>query len=187
MANHELFTRSTPTDLEVRSSGDGRTVIGICAPFNSPTQIRELGGSFTETIQRGAFARTIAERGNRVKFLAQHDNRAMPLGRATLLREDANGLYGEFHVSETQAGDEVLALVRDGALDSLSVGFNLIRENRARDGSRTILEARLIEVSAVTFPAYADALISGVRHIQQVSPEQAARRLELLRITHHWN
>lgn len=189
MTTRETIARATSTDLEVRSSGDGRTICGIACPFDSPTQINDYDGKYTETVQRGAFSRTIAERGHRIRFMAMHNNSMLPLGRATLLREDTSGLYAEFRVSQTQAGDEVLALVRDGALDGLSIGFQPVRETwtRARD-SRTILEAKLIEISIVNSPAYADALVSGVRSLHDiVTPEQAARRLELLRITHHWN
>ncbi|MBT2271405.1 HK97 family phage prohead protease [Rhodococcus cerastii] len=176
----QIITRATSTDLSIRS--DGRTVHGIAVPFNSPTDIRDFEGEYEESFKFGAFTRTIAERGSRVKFLAHHDSRAMPLGRATLLREDPAGLYAEFRVSETQAGDEALELIRDGALDGFSIGFRAIREtwSRSRD-VRTITEAALLEVSAVNFPAYDPARIAGVRSkITTLTPEQAAARLRLL-------
>lgn len=156
------LNRAHQADLEIR--GDGRTVVGIAVPFDAPTPIRDASGSYTELFRRGAFAKTIRERGDRVKFLAQHDRRAMPLGRATLLREDAAGLYAEFRVSQTRDGDDALALIRDGALDALSIGFRPVKDVWNRDRSmveRT--EARLDEVSAVSFPAYDGALIAGVR------------------------
>lgn len=156
------LNRAHQADLEIR--GDGRTVVGIAVPFDAPTPIRDASGSYTELFRRGAFAKTISERGDRVKFLAQHDRRAMPLGRATLLREDAAGLYAEFRVSQTRDGDDALALIRDGALDALSIGFRPVKDVWNRDRSmveRT--EARLDEVSAVSFPAYDGALIAGVR------------------------
>ena len=59
------------------------------------TNIVERGQRYAETFRRGAFARSIAERGTKIKLLKQHDREAMPLGVATLLREDAAGLYGE--------------------------------------------------------------------------------------------
>ena len=55
-------------------------------------------------------------------FLYQHD-RHEPLGRATELRDDAAGVYGAFRISATRRGDEVLEMLRDGVLDSFSVGF----------------------------------------------------------------
>jgi HK97 family phage prohead protease len=158
----ETLNRAHHADLEIR--GDGRTVVGIAVPFDTPTAIRDMEGVYDETFRRGAFAKTIAERGNRVKFLAQHDRRSMPLGKASLLREDAAGLYAEFRVSKTTAGDEALELIRDGALDALSVGFRPIKSRANADRSAVErLEVGLDEVSAVSFPAYDGALIAGVR------------------------
>lgn len=160
----ERLTRATPADMEIR--GDGRTVVGLCCPFGQPATV---GGfqRYTETIRRGAFARTIAERGaGKVKFLAQHQHDALPLGRAELLREDARGLYGEFRVSKTVAGDEALELIRDGALDAMSIGFRPVRDQWSADRSRVErVEVRLFEVSAVAFPAYEGAQIQGVRSV----------------------
>ncbi len=173
--------RASPADLEVR--GDGRTVVGIAVPFDAPTSIRDASGTYTERFRRGAFARTIADRGSRVKFLAQHDRRSLPLGRAHMLREDAAGLYAEFRVSQTRDGDDALELIRDGALDAFSIGFRPIRDRWTADRSEVErLEVRLDEVSAVSFPAYESALIAGVRSgLPTIPAEVAHRRLELLR------
>ena len=111
-------------DLELRS--DGRTVVGLAVPFDTPTFIPSLRAE--EAFDRGAFTRTISERGDRIKLLAQHDTRSLPLGRLTSLREDTAGLFVEGRISETQAGDEAIALVRDGALDSFSIGFSPVRD-----------------------------------------------------------
>lgn len=158
----EYINRAHQADLEVR--GDGRTVVGIAVPFDSPTHIRDASGTYTEVFRRGAFAKTIRERGDRVKFLAQHDRRSLPLGRASLLREDATGLYGEFRVSKTAAGDEALELIRDGALDAFSIGFRPVKDRWNGDRSHVErAEAGLDEVSAVAFPAYDGAAIAGVR------------------------
>src|SRR5215210_5590499 len=109
--------RVSPADLEIRGE-DGRTVTGIAVPWDTPTEVRSMAGEFTETFRRGAFDRTIRERGpQRVKFLAEHDRRSLSLGRAELVREDTAGLYVEMRASKTQAGDEALELIRDGALD----------------------------------------------------------------------
>lgn len=178
----ERLTRATPADLEIR--GDGRTVVGIAVPFDSPTTIAERSGRYLETFTRGSFAKTIAQRKLGVKFLAMHERSSLPLGRAQLLREDATGLYGEFRVSKTQAGDEALELIRDGALDAFSIGFSPVRDQWSQDRSSVVrVEARLHEVSAVSFPAYEGALIAGVRSVPQtLSTELAAKRLRLLQL-----
>jgi HK97 family phage prohead protease len=174
------LTRATPADLEIR--GDGRTVVGLAVPFDSPTEINDLSGRYHESFRRGSFARTIAERGQRVKFLAMHDHKTLPLGRATVLREDTHGLYGEFRVSATSAGDETLELIRDGALDGLSIGFAPVRDEWSRDRSSVVrAEVKLYEVSAVSFPAFDGAVIAGVRSAHpSLTVEAAERRLNLL-------
>ncbi|ANQ69436.1 HK97 family phage prohead protease [Rhodococcus sp. 008] len=185
--HRNTYTRALSSDLEIRSSGDGRTVHGIVVPFDSPTLIRDIDGEYEETFKRGAFARSIAERGDRIKFLSQHQRTSNPLGRAVLLREDPAGLYGEFQVSATQAGDEALELIRDGALDSFSVGFTPIREAWNRNKTeRTHYEAKLNEVSVVSFPAYEAAHIAGVRaaRLPLLDSAQLAARLGLLKATY---
>ncbi len=177
-----LITRAF-TDAEVRTTGDGgRTLVGIAAPFDTPIEV----GGYTESIRRGAFARTIAERGpGRVKVLSQHNDRSNPIGRASLLREDPAGLYAELKVSKTQAGDEVLELIRDGALDGLSIGFIPVTDQHHPDRNlveRT--EVRLQEISCVTWPAYADARVSQVRSslTPSASLDLARRRTALAAI-----
>jgi hypothetical protein len=166
----ELRHRATP-DLELRNDGDGRTIFGILAPVGQTAQVDDGRGPFLERFMPGAFTRTIRERGARVKMLANHERRQWPLGRWSVLREDAAGLYGEGKISKTQAGDEALELIRDGALDAFSVGFQVVREGVDRgDNARLVLEARLHEVSLVAFPAYEGAVLQGVRSLTPYDP-----------------
>lgn len=178
-----FVSRAFAADLEVRSAGDGRTIHGIVVPFDHVARVSDGGPSYDEAFQRGAFAKTIVERGDRVKLLSQHASRTNPLGKALTLREDAAGLYGEFYVSRTAAGDEALELVRDGALDSFSVGFAPVKhEKRGRVTWRT--EVALREASLVTFPAYDGALVGGVRALD-LTPEDLADLARMLREAEH--
>lgn len=174
----EAISRAFVSDMEVRSDGEGRTVHGIVVPFDRAARVSDGGPSYMEGFRKGSFARTIQHRGDRVKLLSQHNSRSNPLGRATLLREDAAGLYGEFHVSRTAAGDEALELLRDGALDSFSVGFTPIQHERSSDKTVWRTEVGLREASLVTFPAYEGALIGGVRSL---SPDDLAELAQMLR------
>lgn len=176
----ELLRRGGFADLEVR--GDGRTIVGLAAPFDRPANI----GRYSEVIKPGAFLRTISERGDRVKLLALHDERTLPLGRATALREETCGLIVEARISKTVAGDEALELVRDGALDSLSIGFQPVRDkwNVDRDHVER-LEVRLIEISLVHAGAYDDARVLAVRSeadpgiVAHLDPNTWATRLRV--------
>ncbi|MEE2056607.1 HK97 family phage prohead protease [Rhodococcus artemisiae] len=177
----DRLIRTATADLEVRGK-DGRTLVGIAVPYDTPTDIRDYSGTYSEQFRFGAFERTIRERGDRIKLLSLHDRLKLPIGRATLLREDTAGLYGEWRVSKTEAGDEVLELVRDGALDSFSIGFVPVRNVWSRDRSSVVrTEAKLLEVSVVALPAYETARIVGVRHNPRIiDAATAERRLKLL-------
>ena len=165
-------------DLSIRADGDGRTVSGVAVPFDTVTKVRDWEGTYDEVFRNGSFAKTIEERGDRVKLLTQHQRHLLPIGRATLLREDPTGLYGEFRVAKVERGDEVLQLVNDGALDAFSIGFRPVRTewNDDKDFAERI-EVRLDEVSIVAFPAYDDALITDVRATDQAgaTPDPAAQ------------
>lgn len=155
-----IETRAYETTLEIRGEGEGRTICGIVVPYDVEQQINT---NLTEVFRRGAFSRVIPA-AHRVKLLVSHDARALPIGRATLLREDASGLYGEFKVSKGSRSDDVLELVRDGALSEFSIGFQPLKDNRRKDGVVERIAAHLAEVSLVTFGAYGqNAQVAGVR------------------------
>ena len=139
-----------PLDLEIRSGSDGRTITGIVVPYNFEQRIH---AGLTEVFRKGAFA-DVVRAAHRVKLLIGHDTRKMPIGRATLLREQDNGLYAELKVSKTAAGDEMLELVRDGAVDQFSIGFQPLKDMKRADGVVERIKAHLAEISMVTFGAY---------------------------------
>ena len=164
--------RDFVADIEIRSDGSGRTVHGILVPYNTVARVSDGGPSYEEMFAPGAFQRDIEARGGDyrgVKFLYQH-NHDEPIGRAVELREDAAGLFGAFRVAKTAKGDEVLELLREGVLDSFSIGFRPIDPapgDPFKVGEPVVrTKASLRETSVVTFPAYAGALVAGVRAIE---------------------
>jgi HK97 family phage prohead protease len=150
----EMLTRQWMPELEVRSAGDGRTVCGIAVPYGRPQQI---DSRLTEQFARGAFRSQISA-APRIPFFRDHGPHGGTLiGRTTHFRDDAAGLYGEWRVSKTPAGDETLELIKDGALSELSVGF---REGQNRNLPGGIIErvsAQLVEVAIVMAGAYGEA------------------------------
>lgn len=170
----ELIRSFTP-DLEIRAAskgGDGRTVEGIAVPY---ARKQRIDSTLVEQFARGAFAHQVAA-AHRVKFSREHITLGGTLiGRAVELREDAAGLWGAFRVSATPAGDETLELVKDGALDELSVGFRSRQDRRLDDGTIERVKADLVEVSVVLAGAYGrGALVSAVREAQDRNDVVAA-------------
>ena len=128
---------------------EGRTVEGYAAVFGNIDQGNDI-------IHPGAFAKTLVERGNKVRFLWQHDMHE-PIGRPLELREDASGLFIKAIVSDTARGRDALALMRDNAISGLSIGYDAIpggTDYSKEDGTgvRNLRELRLWEFSLVTFP-----------------------------------
>ncbi|MBB3769801.1 hypothetical protein FHS55_000387 [Angulomicrobium tetraedrale] len=118
-----------------------------------------------DLILPGAFARSLAERGTSgVRMLFQHDP-AEPIGTWISMREDGVGLYVRGRLTlDVARAREVLALMRAGAVDGLSIGFRAV-EGRTDPRSRVRRLARidLWEVSVVTFPMQPDARIASVK------------------------
>lgn len=133
-----------------------------------------------DAIAPGAFAASLKRRGAAgVKMLFQHDP-AEPIGRWLSISEDRRGLRVEGQLSAGVArAREVHALMADGAIDGLSIGFQTIRARKdERTGIRRILEADLWEISVVTFPMLPDARISALKAAERL-PSRAPEPAEL--------
>lgn len=148
------------SDVEVRSAGDGRTLAGIAVPWDKPTYIDNRIGE--EAFSPGAFRAQVRSAG-RIPLAREH----LPLGGAligkvTLLRDDKAGLYFEARISPTATGDETLALIQDGALDAVSIGF---REKQNKKIGKTTYRtsAHMTELAVVMAPAYSDARVLETR------------------------
>ena len=164
-----MLYRSFTPDLEVRSDGDGRTIVGIAVPYGRTINVPSEG--IRERFARGAFNHQLRA-ANRVAFARDHlPFGGVLIGATKLLRDDAAGLYGEWRVSRTEKGDETLELVRDGALRELSVGFKERRNRMVADSGGPITErvkADASEVAVVMAGAYGrqGAVMTGVRSLQ---------------------
>lgn len=119
--------------------------------------------SHNDVIEMGAFAKTIKERGNDIKFLWQHDWNE-PIGKIVDIYEDAKGLFIKVKISETTRGKEALVLAKDGVINRMSIGYSVIKHDYdSSTGIRTLKEIKLYEVSAVTFPSNTNAVITGAK------------------------
>ena len=172
----EPEVRTNSVDFEVRAEGDGMTFTGYASVFNSPSQ--DLGG-FIEYVAPGAFKRSLQSR-NEVKLLWNHDS-GEPLaslrGGTMQLVEDERGLKVTAQLPNTTRGRDIAELLRTNVIDSMSFGFNVIKDTWSRDGqTRTLDSVRLFEVSVVSFPAY-EATTAQVRSQPTINPDQLADAL----------
>jgi HK97 family phage prohead protease len=119
-----------------------------------------------DRVERGAFRKSLSERGaDGVRMLFQHDP-SEPIGAWKVIREDSRGLYVEGVLADGVArAREVRQLLKNGALDGLSIGFRTVRaKTDAKSGVRRILEADLWEISVVTFPMLPSARVQNIKN-----------------------
>lgn len=150
--------------LQVREAASGsKDLVGVPIVYNQETVIRDWYGDYREVIREGACATSLAS-GKNIRALAHH-NTEMPLGttaRGTLvLAEEANQVSCAVTPPDTQAGRDTVESVKRGDIDGMSFGFYVKRDRWTFSNDpnvldlREILEVDLVEVSFVTFPAYA--------------------------------
>jgi Escherichia/Staphylococcus phage prohead protease len=120
--------------------------------FEGYASLFGVADSAGDIIAPGAFAHALRDI-SRIRMLYQHAA-AEPIGVWEEMREDSTGLHVRGRIlTDLERGRDVLALLREGALDGLSIGFRTVRARRnAATRQRTLLEVELWEVSVVTFP-----------------------------------
>jgi HK97 family phage prohead protease len=171
----KLETKSVACDLKAVEA-DG-TFSGYASRFG----VVDLG---RDLVLPGAFRESLTSRGARgIKLLFQHDP-AEPIGVWLELREDGNGLFVRGRVlPEVERGREVLALMRAGALDGLSIGFRTVEgRTDSKTGIRKLSKIDLWEISVVTFPMQPEARIAAVKNFDRA--EFAAKLRSAARIIH---
>lgn len=144
------------TDVDV--TPDGSSFDGYAAVFD---QEADLGG-FTESIERGAFRKVLAQSQN-VPMLWNH-NPDWPLATTragTLtLAEDGKGLRVKATLADHFIGDMVRELVRRGDVSGMSYGFiagpgnSRINERRSPPHRTLVGFHRLLDVSPTWDPAF---------------------------------
>lgn len=133
-----------------------------------------------DVVVKGAFKSSL---DSKIKLLWQHD-RSKPIGIVAKLYEDDFGLKIEGEINNrTAAGLEASELIKQKAIDGLSIGFAIKSSEYNQKGQRVITDIDLLEVSIVTFPANRDAQIINLKAggiSKQLSYMESLKKLENL-------
>jgi HK97 family phage prohead protease len=136
---------------------------GVFEGYASLFGIADLG---KDVVVPGAFADSLSKRGvGNIRLLWQHDP-AEPVGRWLSIAEDRRGLRvrGKLNLAVERARD-IHALMQDGGVDGLSIGFRVERARAERPtGLRRLEKLDLWEISIVTFPMLPGARVETVKH-----------------------
>ena len=141
-------------DVAMKLDGDTGRFSGYASVFGGVDR-------YGDTIVRGAYASTLKNNG-KPKMFFNHDSWSMPIGKWISAKEDDHGLFveGELTIGNSKS-DDVLAAMKHGTLDGLSIGYFLKKGDYDETDSGRIIKkiSNLVEVSVVTFPADSAARI----------------------------
>ncbi|RYY00554.1 HK97 family phage prohead protease [bacterium] len=154
----QYSTKSLVID-QINVDLESRIISGYASTFDTIDGDGDL-------IVKGAFSKSLKENGvesvnPRIFHLYQHDVTQV-LGRPTVLKEDAKGLYFETKIANTRLGDDVLNLYKEGVINEHSIGFQTIKSTN-RGNYREIQEVKLFEFSSVTFGANSNTPFLGFK------------------------
>lgn len=133
-----------------------------------------------DVIKKGAFAKTISENGGSVIMVANHDQNK-PIGRVTEMKEDETGLLFKGYLSKTDRAQEYKQLMKDGVVDSFSIGYAVVKGDSNDHGGRDLSELKLFEISPVAIPMNPEAKLLEVKNMsEENNREDILERFEML-------
>ncbi|MCW8918918.1 MAG: HK97 family phage prohead protease [Gammaproteobacteria bacterium] len=147
--------------FELKAAGGKGKFEGYGAVFGN----KDLGD---DIIIEGAFEQMKLTRDGKIRIALYHDTRLMA-GKAAV-SQDSSGLYvdGQLNMNLSYVPD-AYELMKDGILDGMSVGFNILPggakwlQELEEEWARYISAAELWEVSIVPFGMNPEALIESVK------------------------
>jgi len=174
-----VIIRSAVADVEVR--WPDRTIELVAVPYETPADVDDVYGRYTETIARGAFG-NIEQRAGRVRVLRDHDVRRT-VGKVTWFdSKHEAGLVCRMSIMEDRLphlpplGDETLDLAEQGLLGGSICARPHPGSDEWSDDAKAVRRTNLwlIETSLTPTPAYDEAVVLAVRAQPVASPPPSA-------------
>ena len=131
-----------------------RTISGIAVPWDT---VATVSDGTRVKFERGSLPVT----GKKPKLLKYHDSSQI-VGVVTARLDSQDGMLFTAKISNTTDGNDMLELVKDEAIDSVSVGVDVIDAKYDDDGTMVISSAEWVELSLVAVPAFKGATITEV-------------------------
>lgn len=160
-----MATKILAPILDLKDLSENGAFEGYASTFGN----KDSGG---DIVVAGAFGQNLAEhrqRGTKVRMYWQHNSHE-PIGRWIDLAEDGKGLYvkGQLNMG-VQRAREAHALLKEGDIDGLSIGYSIIESEPDKGRSALLLKKiRLHEVSVVSQAMNDRARVDAVKAEDQV-------------------
>jgi HK97 family phage prohead protease len=155
---------------ELRNSDEGTELgfEGRAAPYGVWAPIP---GNRLESLARGVFSKSIQEAARGLPLLLHHKHDTEPIGHAVEWHDEPDGLHARWVMANTDDARRIHGLISDGDMSGLSVGFvPLVNDPKVQRlvsppevGRVTRKIARLAEVSVVSVPTWAEAVVTHTR------------------------
>jgi HK97 family phage prohead protease len=146
--------KSYKTVFEIKADGEAGTFAGHASIFGNKDW-------YGDVMDAGAFKRTLDQKGTARKVLWQHDTHA-PIGISQVAEDEKGLAFNAKLVMTVPTARDAFELIKAGVIDQMSIGYDTIAERWDAE-VRHITEARLWEISPVTFAANELALISAAK------------------------
>lgn len=132
-----------------------------------------------DVVESKAFDGFLAS-GEKIKMLWQHDP-TQPIGVWDVAEKRNRGLFLKGRIlPEVRKGAEAIALLKENAIDGLSIGYKTLKSNvkTAPDGkpARYLSELLLKETSIVTFPMNPESTVTDVKQLSDIRDVEAILR-----------
>ncbi|MFD7185496.1 HK97 family phage prohead protease [Streptomyces sp. NPDC059904] len=163
--------RAFPVELEVRAKkgvSNVSTIEGYASVTETPYDMWDMFGPYSEVLRVGSFAKTLAETPQ-VQLLLNHGGLSMAYTQAGTLRlsEDSTGLHMEADVNTKRSDvSDMLLAMEERSVDEMSFAFRVTRQQWSPDyDQRDILEVDLHrgDVSVVNFGANPATSVGAMR------------------------
>lgn len=143
--------------LELKELEDSGTFRGLASVYNNV----DLGG---DVVLPGAFKEFVLTKDRQIRILDSHNTRAaIGKGRLSDTQTDL-AIDGKLNLAVTRAR-EVHALMKDGIMDGLSIGYDVLPGGAEfrEDGVRVLKGLKLWEVSVTIFPMNPEARVGAAK------------------------
>ena len=153
-----IENKTFPLEIKAAEMQEDGTFVGLASTYGNVDQGNDV-------VDRGAFTKTLNERGVEVPLLWSHDSK-IPVGLGTL-EDSPSGLVvrGKLNL-EKQIGRDVYSDMKMRIVKGLSIGFETINK-KMNEGVRHLTELKLYEVSLCLFPMNEQASVFGVKHAEE--------------------
>jgi uncharacterized protein len=158
--SQELIRRSLQLDTLELEGVEGRTLHARLFSWDAISRVSDGRAPYDEAWKRGVFSQSI-KRAQRTKrgwpLMYNHAVQALPIGMVSMVHERDDGPWMTSKISRTSLGDDIVELIRDGAIPGVSINGRNIKSRRTERGVVERMEVALEEISVTPFPALVGA------------------------------